>query len=100
MGNKPEKAERFRKVTFKRTNLVDVNDFCSEITSYNLKINKIRDAMEVSEKNLILYLGLADIETLIGKSYKITMKDVTMAIFYAFSGYFKGDFLKMTDMQF
>jgi hypothetical protein len=100
MGNKPEKSERFTKIGFKRTKLADVNEFCKEIISYNAKINKIRDAMELSEKNLILYLGLADIETLIGKDYKITMKDVTMSIFYAFSAYFKGDYMKMTDMKF
>lgn len=56
--------------------------------------------MELSEKNLILYLGLADIETLIGKDYKISMQDVTMSIFFALSAYFKGDFMKMTDMKF
>ena len=73
MGNKPGKTDRFRNISFRRTNLVDVNDFCEELLAYNEKINKIRDAMELSEKNLIIYLGLADIETLLGKNYVITL---------------------------
>ena len=73
MGNKPAKTDRFRNITFRRTHLVDVNDFCEELLAYNEKINKIRDAMELSEKNLIIYLGLGDIETLLGKNYVITL---------------------------
>ena len=31
---------------------------------FNDKVNRIRDALLLSESNLILYLGLRDIETL------------------------------------
>jgi hypothetical protein len=100
MGNHHDTIDKYRRITFKRTNLPDVNDFCDEMKNYNEKVNKIRDALEMSEKNLILYLGLNDIETLIGKTYKISIKDVTMSLFYSFSAYFKGDFMRMLDLKF
>ena len=100
MGNAHDSVERYRKITFKRTKLPDVNDFCDEMKSYNDKINKIREALDMSERNLILYLGLNDIEPLIGKTYKISLKDVTMSLFYSFSAYFKGDFMRMLDLKF
>jgi hypothetical protein len=100
MGNKHEKADKYRVIPFKTTGLADVNEFCADVTAFNNKINKIRDAIDLSEKNLILYLGLADLEPLMGIHYKINIKDVTMSIFYAFSAFFKGDFMKKLDMKF
>ncbi len=34
-----------------------------QLLIYNVKINKIRDALFLAEDNLVLYLGLHDIET-------------------------------------
>lgn len=71
MGNKLEHTERWIDVKFERTGLPDVNDFCKEMLVYNVKVNKIREALHSAEENLKLYLGLQDIITLakIEKTY-------------------------------
>ena len=105
MGNKLSFQHRWQDVKFTRTRLPDVNDFCKEILVYNIKINKIRDALLLAEENLILYLGLADIETLAPKSddeepEQLNLKDVTMSIFFSFNAYFRGEFMKMLNLKF
>jgi hypothetical protein len=50
-------------LALKPTTLPDVNAFLDEIKLYNDKVNRIRDALILAEKNLMLYLGLLDIET-------------------------------------
>src|SRR5438132_510152 len=101
MGNRLNFHERWDDINFKRTKLPDVNDFCNEIKSYNTKINKIRDALMLAEKNLIIYLGMQDIETLaLEKNYKITIKDVTLGIFFSFNSYFRGEYVKMMNLRF
>ena len=90
------------------TTLPDVNSFLEEINLFNDKVNRIRDALYLAESNLILYLGLKDIETLKDHSNdenyeegeSLTMHDVTLAIFYSFNAYFKGEFAKKLDLKF
>lgn len=54
----------------------------------------------LAEENLILYLGLSDIETLAKKDdNKLNLKDVTMAIFLSFNAYFKGEYVKMLNLK-
>ena len=64
MGNKLDHQDRWQDINFIRTSLPDVNSFLEEIKMFNDKVNRIRDALYLSESNLILYLGLRDIETL------------------------------------
>lgn len=105
MGNKLSFQERWQDVKFTRTRLPDVNDFCKEILVYNIKINKIRDALLLAEENLILYLGLSDIETLAPHTeYQprepLTLKDITLSIFFSFNSYFRGEYVKMLNLKF
>ena len=100
MGNNLSWQDRWKDVKFKRTKLPDVNDFCEEIRVYNFKINKIREALLLSEENLILYLGLHDIETLTKEPYEMSIKDVTLAVFYSFNAFFRGEFIKMLNLKF
>ncbi|CDW81875.1 UNKNOWN [Stylonychia lemnae] len=99
MGNKLDYQERWQDVKFTHTRLPDVNDFCKEILVYNIKINKIRDALLSAEENMILYLGLIDIETLSKKGYKLNLKDVTLAIFFSFNAYFRGELFRMLNLK-
>jgi hypothetical protein len=66
---------------------------------YNVKINKIRDALLLAEKNLILYLGLEDIETLSPVHEPVTIKHVTLGIFFSFNAYFRGEYQRMLNVQ-
>eukprot|EP00347_Sterkiella_histriomuscorum_P022896 403336749 len=118
MGNKLDYQQRWLDVKFTHTRLPDVNDFCKEIQVYNVKINKIRDALLAAEDNLILYLGLEDIETLkplqnhndhqdnirnlvdhVNNKNPLNMRDVTLAIFFSFNAYFRGEFVKMLNLK-
>ena len=59
----------------------------------------------MAEANLILYLGLKDIQTLSTKERKVdepehSIFDVTLAIFYSFNAYFRGEFVKMLNLKF
>jgi hypothetical protein len=49
----------------------------------------------------MLYLGLLDIETLSEHGpADLTLKDVTLAIFYSFNSYFRGEFVRMLNLKF
>jgi len=78
----------------------DVNEFCKELKHYNTKICVIRDALKEALKSLIIYLGLHDIETVRGKDFEMDLDHVTMALFYSFASFFKGDYLRMLDVEF
>jgi len=83
------------------TTLPDVNAFFEEIKLYNDKVNRIRDALIMAEINLMLYLGLLDIETFSPEGVSdLTIKDVTLSIFYSFNAYFKGDYVRKMDLKF
>ena len=49
MGNKFDRYEEWKKLSFRRTDLPDVNEFCREIGKYNAKINDLREALELAE---------------------------------------------------
>jgi hypothetical protein len=101
MGNTMDPQERWQTLPLKTTSLPDVNAFLDEIKLYNDKVNRIRDALILAERNLMLYLGLLDIETFSPEGVQdLTMKDVTMSIFYSFNAYFKGDFVRMLSLKF
>jgi hypothetical protein len=89
------------RLDLRKTTLPDVNAFIDEIKLYNDKINRIRDALILAEQNLMLYLGLLDIETLSENgSADLTLKDVTLSIFYSFNSYFRGEFVRMLNLKF
>ena len=49
----------------------------------------------------MLYLGLLDIETLSEHGpADLTLKDVTLSIFYSFNSYFRGEFVRMLNLKF
>lgn len=77
-----------------------MNAFLEEIRVFNEKINRIRDALLLAESNLILYLGLNDIETFDPEKKKMTIREVTLSIFYSFNAFFRGEFVKMLDLTF
>lgn len=88
-------------MALKPTTLPDVNAFLDEIKLYNDKVNRIRDALILAEKNLMLYLGLLDIETFSPEGVgDLTIKEVTLSIFFSFNAFFKGDFVRMLDLKF
>jgi hypothetical protein len=41
MGNKVDRYERWKNLSFRRTSLPDVNEFCKDIAKYNTKINEL-----------------------------------------------------------
>lgn len=92
--------DRWRSLSFPKTKLPDVNDFFEEIENFNKKITQIKDALDKSENNLIKFMGLDIIETLHAKSPKINIQDITLALFYSFSSFFHGDFVRMLDLKF
>jgi hypothetical protein len=49
MGNSLNHQERWVKLNLKSTTLPDVNAFLEEIRLYNDKLNRIRDALILSE---------------------------------------------------
>lgn len=103
MGNLLDHQERWLKMPLQRTTLPDVNSFLDEIKLFNDKINRIRDALCLAEYNLLLYLGLLDVETLSPSGTKkevLTLYDVTISIFYSFNVYFRGEFVRMLDLKF
>ena len=101
MGNALNHQERWVKLDLRKTTLPDVNAFIEEIRLYNDKINRIRDALILAEQNLMLYLGLLDIETLSKHGpADLTLKDVTLSIFYSFNSYFRGEFVRMLNLKF
>ena len=100
MGNKPAKWDRWSKVNFHRTAMHDINAFCQELARYNSKINELRSALESAERNLILYLGLNELESELGKDFHMSVQDATMSIFYSFASFFKGDYKRMLDLKF
>jgi len=63
-------------------------------------VNKTREALILAEDNFILYLGLADIETLKEGENSLSLEDITLSIFYSFSAYFHGDFVKFLKLSF
>jgi len=100
MGNKPDKTDRFKHLSFMKTHMEDVNEFCRELKHYNDKICVIRKAMREAEKSLVIYMGLHDIETLRSHKFKMNTEHITMALFYSFAAFFRGDYLQMLDVQF
>ncbi len=45
-------------------------------------------------------MGLDNIVTLLDTSPKINIQDITLSLFYSFSSYFHGDFVRMLDLKF
>jgi hypothetical protein len=84
--------------------LPDVDDFFEEISQFNKQILSVSEALDHSEENLIMYLGLDRIDIFRPQfenpDQKMDIRDCTLAIFYSFSAYFKGDYLSMLDMRF
>lgn len=63
-----------------------------EIGVFNEKVTRVRAALESAEQSLVLYLGLEDLGT-------VTLYDVTIAVFYSFNAFFKGEFVTMLTLK-